>query len=340
MGWESLSNRSTRSLTTVPWLTVSLTGSCNSRCTGCDYWLPGKHATPLTRDLWEPLVDSLVRLQVRSIAITGGEPTLAPDLLEFLDAINERKKSLRVVLLSNGMLLRKIAEKIVFLVDEVVLSLDGPNAEVHDEVRGLACFHLLGPTVAALKQYRPELPVYARSTVCRANCRYVDDTALAAVKLGFWGISFLAADTTTGSAFARDSATGPRNNVMQVPVGSALWDLKRAVESLQSLRNNMLPPGFLRDSPETLQRIVDLFCAAVGYGSVSAPRCNAPWVSAFVEANGDVKPCFFHPAVGNLHEQPFEQIVRGPKLAAFLDGLDIQRDPTCRRCVCWLHLDV
>lgn len=285
-------------------------------------------------------MSAVVELGVRSIAVTGGEPTLSPDLVEFLEAIKDRKKNLHVVLLSNGMLLRKVLDHIVYLVDEIVLSLDGPNAAIHDEVRGLRSFFLLEPAVAAAKALRPELPVYARCTVCRANCRFLDDTALTAVRLGFQGISFLAADTTATTAFARDSSVEAKGNTMQIPVGHGLWDLKRAVESLQRLRQDTLPPGFLRDSPETLQRIVNLFSAASGYATVASPRCNAPWVSAFVEATGDVKPCFFHPTVGNLHEQSLEQIVRGPKLAAFLGQLDVSRDPICRRCVCWLHLDV
>jgi hypothetical protein len=31
-----------------------------------------------------------------------------------------------------------------------------------------------------------------------------------------------------------------------------------------------------------------------------APRCNAPWVSAVVETDGAVRPCFFQQAIGNL----------------------------------------
>ena len=40
-----------------------------------------------------------------------------------------------------------------------------------------------------------------------------------------------------------------------------------------------------------------------------APPCNAPWASLFIEADGAVRPCFFHPAVGNLRERPLAELL-------------------------------
>jgi radical SAM protein with 4Fe4S-binding SPASM domain len=70
----------------------------------------------------------------------------------------------------------------------------------------------------------------------------------------------------------------------------------------------------------------------------SAPRCNAPWVSAVVEADGTVRPCFFHAALGNIHERAFGAILNAPESIAFRQELDVTTNPICRKCVCTLNL--
>jgi radical SAM protein with 4Fe4S-binding SPASM domain len=76
----------------------------------------------------------------------------------------------------------------------------------------------------------------------------------------------------------------------------------------------------------------------LGQAQPVAPRCNAPWVSAVISAEGDVRPCFFHPAFGNIRDQGLEEIVNSPQALRFRNELDIANNPICQRCVCSLHL--
>jgi MoaA/NifB/PqqE/SkfB family radical SAM enzyme len=92
------------------------------------------------------------------------------------------------------------------------------------------------------------------------------------------------------------------------------------------------------ESPAKLRRIVSHFRAYHGLEPLSAPPCNAPWVSAVWEANGDVRPCFFHPAIGNTVNGTLAQIVNGPAAVAFRESLHVAENPVCRRCVCSLYL--
>jgi Fe-coproporphyrin III synthase len=55
-----------------------------------------------------------------------------------------------------------------------------------------------------------------------------------------------------------------------------------------------------------------------------------------LEANGDVRPCFFHPPVGNVRTAPLGELVTD-NLRAFRASLDVHSDSTCGRCVCSLH---
>jgi Fe-coproporphyrin III synthase len=110
------------------------------------------------------------------------------------------------------------------------------------------------------------------------------------------------------------------------------------VEEVIASRREAFARGFIAESPEKLRRLPDYFAALNSDGPFPAVRCNAPWVSAVVEADGTVRPCFFHPPLGNLHTQPLVDIVNGEQAIAFRRQLDVASNQVCRRCVCILYL--
>jgi radical SAM protein with 4Fe4S-binding SPASM domain len=57
-----------------------------------------------------------------------------------------------------------------------------------------------------------------------------------------------------------------------------------------------------------------------------------------IEADGTVRPCFFHKALGNVHESPLEVILNSDAAIAFRRNLDVATDETCRACVCTLRV--
>ena len=94
----------------------------------------------------------------------------------------------------------------------------------------------------------------------------------------------------------------------------------------------------MAESPQKLRKIVRHFRAHLGYAEPVAPVCNAPWVSVFVEADGVVRPCFFHAPIGKVDAATsLAEVVNGHAAVAFRAGLDVASDSTCRRCVCSLN---
>ena len=67
-------------------------------------------------------------------------------------------------------------------------------------------------------------------------------------------------------------------------------------------------------------------------------KCNAPWVSTVIEADGTVRPCFFHPGLGNIHHESLDKILNNEKAIHFRKKLDVNTDTTCKKCVCYLNL--
>lgn len=106
---------------------VAFTPGCNYRCPHC-------HAKPLVGDRTAPVNESdffaylgTVKDWVNGVTICGGEPTLQPDLVPFIEELRSRK--LQVKLDTNGsspeMLARLLADK---LVDYVAMDVKGPES--------------------------------------------------------------------------------------------------------------------------------------------------------------------------------------------------------------------
>jgi MoaA/NifB/PqqE/SkfB family radical SAM enzyme len=91
--------------------------------------------------------------------------------------------------------------------------------------------------------------------------------------------------------------------------------------------------GFVAETPEKLRRLPRYYAALRGDGSFPRVSCNAPYMSAVIEADGSVRPCFFHQAVGSVRLEPLSAIVKR-NLPAFRENLLIDSNPVCTRCVC------
>jgi cyclic pyranopterin phosphate synthase len=93
-------------------LRISVTDRCNFRCTYCMpaegvAWLPKSEL--LTFEELTRLLALLVRLGVRSLKVTGGEPTVRADLPNLIRMFREAGPDLDISITTNGMLLDRLA---------------------------------------------------------------------------------------------------------------------------------------------------------------------------------------------------------------------------------------
>jgi Fe-coproporphyrin III synthase len=61
-------------------------------------------------------------------------------------------------------------------------------------------------------------------------------------------------------------------------------------------------------------------------------------VSTVIEADGTVRPCFFHAPVGNIRNDSLEKILNSKQSIRFRKELDMDSNSTCVKCVCYLNL--
>jgi Fe-coproporphyrin III synthase len=318
----------------MPVVVISPHNQCNCRCVMCDIWRIRDPQQITPADVERQLA-SFRDFGVRWIVFTGGEPQMNGQLSSLAQMM--RAEGIRVTMLTAGLLLEAHAESIAATIDDVIVSLDGPPA-VHDQIRRVPhAFERIVAGVKALRKFRPSLQVRARCTVQKANHRSVCEVIRSAKEIGLNSISFLAADLTS-DAFNRPLGWLPeRQDRVALNVGE-VEALETELERLITDHQTDLETGFVVESASKLRRIVHHFRAHLGQAQNIAPLCNAPWVSAVIEASGEVRPCFFHPSLGNIHNHTLREIVNDPKALEFRANLDVATNPICRRCVCSLHI--
>jgi MoaA/NifB/PqqE/SkfB family radical SAM enzyme len=313
----------------LPMVVFYPTSRCNSRCVSCDWW-KSSGADDLGLDEIARLAAGLPDLGTKLVVFSGGEPLLRPDV--FAAARAFRGHGITLHLLTSGVLLDRCAAEVAQTFARVTVSLDAPSEALYATIRGVRALDRIERGVARLRRLAPQVPVTARATVHRLNFRELPRLIDHAKAMGLDGISFLPADLSS-AAFGR-----ARHQAVPglAPDCRELAELGGVIEATITEYSREFETGFIREPPAKLRRIRQYYAALAGGEPFPQTACNAPWVSVVVEANGAVRPCFFHRVVGNVRQQPLAAIV-ADNLPSFRGLLDCAQDPVCARCVCSLR---
>jgi MoaA/NifB/PqqE/SkfB family radical SAM enzyme len=325
--------QATSVLASMPILVLNVHSHCNCRCIMCDIWKRETHEQVQVADL-ERHRASLRNLGVRQVVLSGGEPLLHGDLRALCQFF--RDENIRLTLLTTGLLLLKRADDVSTLFDDVIVSIDGPR-EVHDRIRRIpGAFDVIDRGVAAILSRKPDLGIACRTTVQKANHRHLRATVRAAKAIGFKSISLLAADLTS-EAFNR-ALVWPGERQSEIALTEReVAGLEDEIEQLIAEHAGDIHRGYISEGPAKLRRIARRFREHLGQASPESPTCNAPWVSAVVEVDGSVRPCFFHRSIGKIGSSTLEEVINGEAARLFRQSLRVSENPTCRRCVCSLN---
>jgi len=177
---SSLLDRALRFIGTQKFLSIQLdiTNACNLTCAHC-YHAHHSNAGALSFDGWKAILDQyaglLDKLHLRPwFRICGGEPTLSPLLLPMLEEINFRWPGVRVGMMTNGTRLsRALVADLKPFNPHIQISLDGPDAERHDLIRGRGVF---AQTLEGLENWRAAgLTAFFSATLSHRTSFWIDD---------------------------------------------------------------------------------------------------------------------------------------------------------------------
>ena len=117
---------------------VEITDHCNLECPICI--VNNQSSNHMEPEQFARIIDTLIENEgaCESVALSGGEPTSHPKLLELIDIAN-REEIGRVVVITNGLRLGRDRELAGALKERevyVALQIDGFDAETHTKIRG------------------------------------------------------------------------------------------------------------------------------------------------------------------------------------------------------------
>lgn len=146
-------------------LYIRSNSNCNSRCFMCDYWKCDKKEISIFE--FEKILNE--NEDVNMIRFTGGEPLLCSSLPYLVNMCN--KQNIKSSIITNGLLLNdKIKELVDMGLNQVVISLDGSNDTLQDEIRGISgCFKNIILALERANMEFPKLRIRVNTVVSHKN---------------------------------------------------------------------------------------------------------------------------------------------------------------------------
>ncbi len=308
---------------------IKLVWPCNLRCGMCQHWRERERHGLSTR-AWLDVIEELADLGCEKLHLTGGEPTLHPDLETLIARASGR--GMRVSMTSNGTLID--AARAQRLTDaglaRINISLDSADPAIHELIRGQrSCFD---KTTAAIEHMSRRLPagrVRLNVLVMAVNFRGLPNLPALAATLGAARLHLIPVDAQESDLRGLNGTEIAEFNAKVAPL---LAKLGRRYGVL-SRRAAAYPFGRGR------QAIVSGQAGGYARGYYRTHRCYAPFAHALIDHAGGVRPCCMasrETILGNLNEASFTSIWHG-KTFTNLRRAAPPLLPACQSCDMFLQ---
>lgn len=309
---------------------LAITYFCNSRCTMCSIWEMYKKDRPraaaeLSLADIKGIFASPHFRNLRSLALTGGEPFLRRDLVDIAGHFLTTFPEVSLAIPTDSVSPKLTIATIRTLLERhnptrkrlaVSVSLDGLR-DTHDRQRGLPCFDKALEVLGALAPL--DLALNVSFTITALNFSELHATYEVARR---FGASFNCQFAQTSAAYY-----GANSTVLRPLEASELECVADQVERMADARWAMMPfKARLTDTNDYfLRRIVDY--------QRSQRRiftCHSGTHSCFIDPYGDVYPCIMlSENLGNAKAQGFDAVWQGAK------ATETRARIAAHACHCW-----
>ncbi len=311
-------------------LYFSVTERCNLACRHCITRAPERTASGEARTMTPAVLDALrpsLAFAEYFAFVHGGESLTARAFDALLAAIREARggEPYAAHLLTNGMLFGPAAAaRLTGLgVTSVSVSLDGASGRTNDEIRAGGSFERVIANVRDVVRWREgeraPLTLGLSFVVLRQNLHELVRLMELARELG---VDWVKLEEGVGAtAFAERSLVSMSRPEVRAQVDAAA---RRGRELGLVVVDHTAPRSVWRCRLDDDTRA--FLEADERANGVGLHPCRAPWDSAFIEPNGDVRIGDFHgPVLGNLTLEPMSSVWRSPAAVAERDRSMLER---------------
>lgn len=307
-------------------LHIEFTTACNSRCVMCDYWKINNNRK-IDGDLVLSVVAEQVPLGLRKIYFTGGESLVfAEDLFLLVKQIRDLFPSVKIGLITNGILLKKYSCEISALFEKIIISLDAVDNETYRKVRGIDGVDVIRIGISQIKRHNPLIQVNLRVLVLNETVKEIPRIVEFALEHNIDRISFLPEDTGNINAFGRDNESIISNHNSNV----SLLELRNIIDSIKATYASEIG-GLLRSDLHDLERIYSIYSGE----NVEFPKCNKPTTSCVIGVDGRVSPCFFITGEQYITKGgKLSDILSDKEYCKYVNSISAGLFVTCQNCAC------
>jgi len=277
---------------------------CNVKCRYCAYWRLDHYQQEMTIEEWQRALLSVRDFVGRfSINFSGGEPFIKPGFLDLLAWCHGA--GIRGGVTTNGSALtRRNARKLVAAKPmNVNISVDAPDAETHDYLRGApGLFDKLNQGIGFLRQEQENqnvrFPIMIKPTITARNFRTAPQMVDWAVGAGATCVNFQPLERWTRETY----------DELWIDTENEQTEFLSVVDKLLEMKRNGAP---IMNSTPTIKEFSRYFQEAPR--SVDALPSRVGLQTLFILTNGDVQLGFVKPTIGNLRKQRARDIWYGPE---------------------------
>ena len=178
-----------------PYIVIwEVTQACDLACIHCRACAqPKRNPLELSLDEGKRLIDEIAQMQVPVFVLTGGDPIKRPDLFELIRHATQAGVRVSLTPSATPLLTRQVIQQLKQCgLARLAVSLDGSQAQVHDEFRGMS--GSFDRTMDAIEWANEVgLPVQINTTFSRTNVADFDQIAalMETKKIVLWSVFFL-----------------------------------------------------------------------------------------------------------------------------------------------------
>lgn len=304
------------------------TAGCNLECIHCRRLDVSKELTndDLTTAESFQFLDDLTSFSSPILILSGGEPLFRPDIFDI--AKYGVSKGLKVALATNGTLVdENKAKQIVDAgVERVSISIDGSNAETHDNFRKIP-----GSFESAIRGFKNlkklGMSVQVNCTIARHNVDQFDDIYKLALELDAAALHvFMLVPVGCGVQIAEDQMIEPD---VYEKVLNNLYD--KAKESKIHIKATCAPHYFRIMRERAREEGITISPKTHGMAAMTK-GCLAGTAVCFVSHKGEVFPCGYLPVEsGNIKTTKIQDIWESSSVFTNLRN-DSLLEGKCGRC--------
>ena len=291
----------------LPVLLLFVTDRCNLRCRSCgvcDLATLSANKDSLSAKQWKSvLADAANELGTSLVSISGGEPLLRTDIYEIIRFAADAGMSVHIC--TNGVLIDR--ERALLLRDSgvstVSISLESPDQETHDYLRGKNTYPAVIDAITLLRDNAPNIRIGINYLITRRNYHNMTEMVDFAKSLGVHQLKFAPIHT---NLLHRHKAADQYDDLLFRDE-----DLEALSREVARAKKACATSTLLTTSNAFFDGVVQL------YRKPRKFRCYAGYAVCAIGASGDVSPCCDMDSGFNVTQQSLSHIWRNPDFHTF-----------------------